>query len=56
MTLAMRVYCQVLLSSDNLKMMMDDVTIGRGDYISGDYGPPAVNLRTFLLIMEHSAW
>ena len=46
---------QVLLSGDDLKMMMDEVTIERGNY-SSDGGPATVNLRTFLLIMEHSAW
>ncbi len=52
----MYVYLQVLLSSDDLKMMMDEVTIGRGNSSSSDGSPPTVNLRTFLLIMEHSAW
>jgi hypothetical protein len=42
---------QVALSSDDLKMMMDEVTVE-----DSDDTPATVNLRTFLLIMEYSSW
>jgi hypothetical protein len=42
---------QVLLSSDDLKMMMEEVTAQHADD-----GPPTVDLRKFLRIMEYSAW
>ncbi len=45
-------YFQVQLSSDELKMMMDEVTISR----HRDDIPETVSLRTFLLIMEYSSW
>jgi hypothetical protein len=49
----------VQLSKDVLQMMMDEVTILHSDSDSGRSrggGPASVNLGTFLLIMEHSAW
>ncbi len=48
------IVCQVLLSSDDLKMMMDEVATGNSDDDAN--GPAVVNLSTFLLIMEHSSW
>ena len=47
---------QVLLSSDDLKMMMEDVTCGYSNQIDCDSAHAVVNLRTFLLIMEYSSW
>jgi hypothetical protein len=47
---------QVLLSSDDLKMMMEDVTYGYSTQIDSDSDKAVVNLRTFLLIMEYSSW
>ena len=48
---------QVQLSKDVLQMMMDEVTILHSDSgRSRGGGPASVNLGTFLLIMEHSAW
>jgi hypothetical protein len=51
------IFCwQVLLSKDVLQMMMYEVTILHDDDSNSFVGPAAVDLRTFLLIMEHSAW
>jgi hypothetical protein len=51
--------CQVLLSSEDLKMMIDEVS-GRNssgaDIRGNSTGPGSVNLKTFLLIMEKSSW
>ncbi len=44
---------QMMLSSDDLKMMMEEVTIGHSQR---GIGPAFVDLRTFLLIMEYSSW
>jgi hypothetical protein len=49
-------YLKVLLSSEDLKMMMDEVTMQYNTSSDSDNGPATVNLRTFLLIMEYSPW
>ena len=47
----------MLLSKDVLQMMMDEVTVlHSGDGTSDGWCPAAVDLRTFLLIMEHTSW
>jgi hypothetical protein len=48
-------YLQVLLSKDDLKMMIDEVS---GDHCSAaeDCTVSTVNIETFLLIMENTAW
>jgi hypothetical protein len=40
-------YLQVLLSDDDLKLMVEEAAVGRSD---------AVDLETFLGIMENSPW
>jgi hypothetical protein len=47
---------QVLLSSEDLKMMMEEVKIGQTIQGDSDDYPSFVNLRTFLHIMEYSSW
>jgi hypothetical protein len=52
----MLVFAQVLLSTDDLKGMMEEVSgtkIGDGDDPSGGC---TIDLRTFLLIMQYSSW
>jgi hypothetical protein len=49
---------QVLLSTEDLNRMIDEVSGNQiGGFESNTSGSVGtVNLRTFLLIMEHSSW
>jgi hypothetical protein len=49
-------YLQVLLSKDDLKMMIDEVSGKHWSDTAEDCPVGTVDLRTFLRIMEHSAW
>ena len=48
---------QILLSKDDLRMMINEVSGEHcGASTDADFIPGRVSLRTFLLIMEKSAW
>jgi hypothetical protein len=47
---------QVLLSKEDLKMMIDEISGKDQGNHDEDCPRDAVNLRSFLLIMENSAW
>jgi hypothetical protein len=49
-------YFQVLLSKDDLRMMLNEVSGKLWSNNSEDCPISTVDLRTFLLIMENSAW
>ena len=50
---------QILLSSEDLKMMIDEVSGRKGsgfDKRGTPLGPGTVNLQTFLQLMGNSSW
>jgi hypothetical protein len=50
-------FLQILLSRDDLQMMINEVSGENcSEFTDGDFTPGIVSLRTFLIIMENSAW